>query len=122
MLGDVFRLQYAENTGAFLGLGDTLPEGLRAAIFTGIVTLILLGLLAYLIATPTLPMSILAGLSLVVGGGLSNLLDRVINEGRVIDFLNLGIGSLRTGIFNVADMAIMLGLLLVVVLRKREES
>jgi signal peptidase II len=30
----------------------------------------------------------------------------------VIDFLNVGIGSLRTGIFNVADMAIMLGVFL----------
>ena len=45
---------------------------------------------------------------LFAAGGASNLVDRIA-YGSVIDFMNLGIGSLRTGIFNVADMAIMLG-------------
>ena len=44
----------------------------------------------------------------------SNLLDR-ITYGKVIDFMNLGLGPVRTGIFNVADMAIMLGAAIVVV-------
>ena len=43
------------------------------------------------------------------GGGVGNLIDRVLFENGVIDFLNVGIGNLRTGIFNVADMAIMTG-------------
>lgn len=47
--------------------------------------------------------------SLVLAGGLGNLLDRLIYDGRVIDFMNLGIGSLRTGIFNVADVCITIG-------------
>jgi signal peptidase II len=51
-------------------------------------------------------------LALVAGGGISNLIDRLLYNGRVTDFLNVGIGSLRTGIFNVADMAIMAGALL----------
>jgi signal peptidase II len=46
--------------------------------------------------------------ALFVAGGASNLLDRIL-YGTVIDFMNVGIGPLRTGIFNVADMAIMLG-------------
>jgi signal peptidase II len=46
--------------------------------------------------------------ALFIAGGTSNLLDR-ITYGMVIDFMNVGIGPLRTGIFNVADMAIMLG-------------
>ena len=41
-------------------------------------------------------------------GGASNWIDRVMH-GSVIDFMNVGIGPFRTGIFNVADMAIMLG-------------
>ena len=49
-----------------------------------------------------------AGLTLLIAGGLGNLIDRLV-YGYVTDFLNVGIGSLRTGIFNVADMAIMLG-------------
>ena len=50
----------------------------------------------------------MVGLSLFVAGGASNWIDRVI-RGSVVDFINVGIGPLRTGIFNVADVAIMLG-------------
>jgi len=53
--------------------------------------------------------SALVGAGLFVAGGTSNLIDRVLH-GSVIDFMNVGIGSVRTGIFNVADMALMLGL------------
>jgi len=48
------------------------------------------------------------GLTLFVAGGASNWMDRLVH-GSVVDFLNVGIGPLRTGIFNVADVAIMLG-------------
>ena len=48
----------------------------------------------------------------ILGGGLSNLVDRCVYDGRVFDFLNMGIGRLRTGIFNVADVGIMLGVAL----------
>jgi signal peptidase II len=51
---------------------------------------------------------ILVGLALFVAGGASNLADRV-TRGSVIDFMSVGSGPLRTGIFNVADAAIMLG-------------
>jgi signal peptidase II len=51
------------------------------------------------------------GLTLLAAGGASNWADRVVH-GRVVDFLNVGIGSLRTGIFNVADIAIMAGVVM----------
>ena len=54
-------------------------------------------------------------MALIAGGGTSNLLDRIMDGGRVTDFLNVGIGSLRTGIFNFADMAILAGAILVIV-------
>jgi signal peptidase II len=44
----------------------------------------------------------------VVAGGASNWIDRLA-FGRVVDFMNVGLGPLRTGIFNVADVAIMVG-------------
>jgi signal peptidase II len=53
-------------------------------------------------------------LALVAGGGISNLIDRLIYAGRVTDFLNVGIGAFRSGIFNLADMAILLGALLLI--------
>jgi len=104
--GDMFRLQYAENTGAFLSLGSSLPESWRHITFTVLVGIFLAALLLYTIFSATLPPSQFFCLSLLCGGGLSNLIDRIVYDGRVVDFLNVGIGPLRTGIFNVADMAI----------------
>jgi len=47
----------------------------------------------------------------IAGGGISNIYDRMFNNGHVIDFMNAGIGPVRTGIFNVADMAITGGII-----------
>ena len=108
-IGDTFRLGYSENTGAFLGLGSSLPENIRTFLFSGLVALFLLAFLVYIIKSSSINKTgVIAG-ALIISGGLSNLIDRLVNNGAVIDFMNLGIGSLRTGIFNVADMAIMLG-------------
>jgi signal peptidase II len=108
-LGDVFRLSYAENTGAFLSFGAGLPENMRQAMLVVLVSIFLVGLLLYVIRNKELnPLAVLASV-LIIGGGLGNLIDRIINQGSVIDFMNIGIGSIRTGIFNVADLAIMAG-------------
>jgi signal peptidase II len=55
---------------------------------------------------------LLIALALFLGGGIGNLIDRLTNDGRVIDFMHIGFGFLRTGIFNVADMALMTGVVL----------
>jgi signal peptidase II len=52
--------------------------------------------------------------ALLLGGAIGNLIDRVRFDGLVIDFLNLGVGPLRTGIFNVADVAVSVGALLLI--------
>jgi signal peptidase II len=106
-LADTFRLAYVENTGAFLGLGADWPRPVRTAVF-GVGNGLLLVALAVLAKRRRWPRRALLGVALFVAGGASNLLDR-ITYGMVIDFMNVGIGSLRTGIFNVADLAIMLG-------------
>lgn len=122
MAGDVFRLQYSENTGAFLSMGSELPEPTRKIIFTVLVAVILGGFLVYLLRSKELNrMSVIAG-GLMVGGGVGNLIDRIFNNGAVVDFLNLGIGSLRTGIFNIADMAIMAGLFLFIFAGREEKK
>ena len=111
-LGDTLRLTYTHNMGAFLGLGDSLPESARIAFFQGGVGLIVLGLLwAAAFAREMSRWQIIA-LALLAAGGLGNLIDRVLYDGRVTDFLNLGVGSLRTGIFNIADAVEVIGVVL----------
>jgi len=108
-LGDTVRLQLAHNYGAFLGLGASLSQGWRQAIWSVGVGCVLLAMLGYALFARSLDRSMLIAMALIFGGGMSNLYDRVAYGGYVIDFLNVGIGSLRTGIFNIADMGIMVG-------------
>jgi len=63
----------------------------------------------------------LSATSLMVGGGAGNLFDRATSGG-VIDFMNVGIGGVRTGIFNVAAVAILAGLVLLLLARRGEPS
>jgi signal peptidase II len=109
-LADTLRLEYAENSGAFLSLGENLPDFARKTLLTVGCGLMLVALLVLAVrwrATGLLTVAI----TLLISGGLSNLIDRIV-RGRVIDFLNIGIGPIRTGIFNVADVAIVAGVLL----------
>lgn len=113
-LGDLFRWHYVENTGVFLGLGGQLPAHWRLTLFVGFVSLVLFGLFFFLLSSRTLSIGALSSGALILGGGLSNLIDRLLNQGAVVDFMNIGIGPLRTGIFNVADLVVMAGVILFV--------
>jgi signal peptidase II len=109
-LGDTLRVVYAENTGGFLSLGANLPAPLRTALFTFATGLALIAL-AVLVTRRHWNGVAALGVTLFVAGGASNWFDRLAH-GSVVDFLNVGIGPLRTGIFNVADIAITVGVAL----------
>jgi signal peptidase II len=106
---DTIRLQYTENEGAILGLGASLSEETRFWVFTVLVSLALTVMFFYLISSRTLALPPAIAVSLILAGGTSNLIDRLVYKGAVIDYLTIGIGSLRTGVFNVADVAIIVG-------------
>ena len=108
-LGDMLRIQYAENTGAFLSILSNTPDAVRFTVLTLANGLVLLGVVAYVLFRPAVDRWSFWALALIAAGGVGNLIDRVAYDGRVIDFLNVGLGGVRTGIFNVADMAIMAG-------------
>lgn len=112
-LNDVFRLVYAENTGAFLSLGSDMNDNLRYWVLAVVPVLVLLYIFFHVLTAKNLHIVQQAAFGFILGGGLSNIYDRIM-EGRVVDFMNMGFGTLRTGIFNVADMSIMLGLFLMV--------
>jgi signal peptidase II len=109
-LADSLRLTYAENTGGFLSLGAALPPVVRTTVFTVATGLFLVVLLVALLRTRW-SLSRATAIALFLAGGISNWIDRALH-GSVVDFLNVGIGWLRTGIFNFADVAIMLGIAL----------
>lgn len=132
--GDLFRLTYATNEGAFLSLGASLPPGARYWLLTIGVGLLLLGLTIYaLFSEPIWKTKLdrwqVGAYSLIASGGFSNWVDRARFEGSVVDFMNLGLGSLRigsfplrTGVFNVADLAILGGIGILFVHGWREEK
>jgi signal peptidase II len=126
-LGDSFRIIYAENEGAFLSLGSDLPENVRFWVLA-IIPILALGYFGFTLFfnNEVGPWQRIAFAFIIAGGG-SNIIDRIL-EGKVVDFLNIGIGDLRSGIFNIADMAIMAGLFLILPMAfkssapKKEES
>jgi len=118
--GDLFRLEYAINPGSWGGFLGQLPEKARALALVYGVGLFLLGVMIYTLRNAHSKQETLA-LSLVLSGGLGNLIDRAM-QGYVVDFLNVGLGTgLRTNIFNIADMLILTGIGLFFVTQLRAE-
>jgi len=111
--GDMVRLDYTENRGAVLSFEYCLPEKWRGRVLTVVVTIFVALVMGYLLFASGLGPLPVTALSLICGGTLSNLLDRVSFGGLVIDFLSLGWGGFRTAIFNVADLAIVSGTVLI---------
>lgn len=106
-LGGVIQLRFAENQGGFLSLGASMSEGTRFVVFTLGVGLLLFAMLGMALWSKQLRLLEILGISALAAGGLSNWIDRATNDGKVVDFLILKAGPLRTGIFNVADVVIM---------------
>ena len=107
-LHDTVRMVYTENPGGFLGLGSSLPTRSRAAILVVGCSAGTIALCLYLLFASRSARFEIFALALACAGGVGNLIDRWA-YGHVRDFLNIGIGPLRTGIFNGADVALMCG-------------
>lgn len=116
VLGEFFRLTLGYNTGVVFGLFAN--SGLSPLILTG---LIIVGFAAWLLAalrTSTLP-AVTWPLGLILGGAIANFLDR-LPDGRVTDFLDVGLGAARWPTFNLADSSIVLGVVLLLLIPQWE--
>ncbi len=113
LVGDYFIMTKVENEGAFLSLGSNLSPKMRSIFLTIIPTLGILLAFVYVMLQKDLTLLFLLGFCCIIGGGVGNLWDRILYES-VTDFFNMGIGSIRTGIFNMADVSIMFGMGLVI--------
>lgn len=117
--GDFFRLTYTHNFGAAFGI----DVGQYSRVFFLTLAVLALGVLMYLyVRTPAKRRLRLWSLALVSGGAVGNVIDRVRYEAGVVDFLDVGVGSLRWPVFNVADMAVSIGAILLMITFYREET
>lgn len=106
---DFFRLMYVENRGAFLSLGSDLSDFWREIVLHAFPAILLVAITLYAMFSKSLNKWQVVGMSFIIGGGISNVYDR-IEYSAVTDFMNMGLFGLRTGIFNFADVSIMVGL------------
>ena len=111
---NILTVEKVENTGAFLSLGDTLKEPVKTILMNIIPLLVMIFGLAFVLLAKNIDKANTYGIALVIGGGLGNLYDRMLYSS-VTDFLFLKLGFLQTGVFNIADMAIMAGMFTILI-------
>jgi signal peptidase II len=114
VIGNYMTLVYTENGGAFLSLGASWNPFVKYLILIVLPIGLCLLLLYYLMAKEKYIRKIII-MGSIIGGGLGNLVDRLFNGFMVIDFLNFGIGNMRTGILNVADLSVTVGIILFII-------
>ncbi len=108
-------LTNVENTGAMLGFGQDFPPILKRFLLQALPMLLLLIMLYRIMSKPNLNFLLIVAFALVIGGGLGNLIDRIA-YGSVTDFFQIRLGVLRTGIFNMADVAVTIGVIMFIFL------
>lgn len=119
-----FTIERVENYGAFLSLGDSLEGVARAIVLNVLPLLVLVVGTGYILLKTEIEKRYLYGIILVLGGGFGNLYDRMV-YGAVTDFMQIKIWIFQTGVFNIADMAIMAGMFIILLnsfKKKKEEE
>jgi signal peptidase II len=119
LMGQWLRLTLAYNTGAAMSI--SLGSWSRL-VFSGIALLALGVLLRLYVRTAENAALRAAALALVAGGALGNLLDRLRSPLGVVDFIDIGIGDARFWIFNLADLGLTVGAVLLAIVLWREDG
>lgn len=109
-IAGIINLQYIENDGGMLSLGSRLPAEVKFVVFILVVAIFLLILFVYIIRNHKELIIKQLALILILSGGIGNLIDRVFNNGNVIDFIRIKIPLLESGIFNIADFYVTIGI------------
>ncbi|SDB87800.1 signal peptidase II Aspartic peptidase. MEROPS family A08 [Pelagirhabdus alkalitolerans] len=115
VIEDIFYITSHRNPGAAWGI---LQDQMY---FFYIVTIIVIGVIVYYMTKYAKEnMWIGIGLGLVLGGAIGNFIDRLIYQ-EVVDFLNVYIGTYNYPIFNVADSALVVGVIILAILTIKDE-
>ena len=122
LIGEIFTLIKVENTGAFLGMGSELSEIPRILLLIVLPVVVLISITIYTYIEKTLDKISIIGFSLIIGGGIANIFDRIV-YGSVTDFLYINLGGVfKTGIFNIADLSVTTGMILILISSFKRKS
>jgi len=114
IIGDFLRISYVENPGIAFGI----RVGNLSILITAISLAIAIYIVYYLFTNRDIPSLERIGLSLILGGAIGNLIDRILvlipnsTYNGVIDFIDMGFNNHRWYIFNIADSAVTVGITL----------
>ncbi len=112
VIGNYVILSKDENTGVFLGLGNSISRPIYKLLMIFLPLIVIGYALSYLIKRDTLSTLLVIGISFVIGGGLGNIYDRIL-YGSVTDFLYFDFVLFHTGIVNLADISVTVGFFII---------
>ena len=116
LIGEYFILTNVENSGAFLGMGSGFSPIMKSVFLIILPIIVLVSIIIYVYRDKEIDKISLIGFSIIIGGGIGNIFDRII-YGSVTDFLFIDLGGIfKTGIFNIADLAVTTGMILILLM------
>ena len=119
VIGDWLQLRLVYNQGAAFGIS---LGGYSRWIFIALTIAAVLALARMWVHTREGQTARTIALAMVIGGAIGNLLDRLASSQGVVDFIDMGIGTHRFWTYNVADMGVSLGAILLAIVIWREEE
>lgn len=112
VLNDNLILMNVENTGVAFSLGSSFNPVIKLIAFQILPAIVLLILLGASLIKSKYPRAVIIGFSFIIGGGIGNIYDRIL-YGSVTDFMYIDLGFFNTQIFNMADVSVVIGSLIV---------
>ena len=121
LIGDYFILTNVENSGAFLGMGSDFSPFIKTIFLLILPVIVLICIMVYVYRDKQIDKISLIGFCFIIGGGIAKSYDR-IRYGSVTDFLFIDLGGIfKTGIFNIADLSVTTGMILILLMSFRSK-
>ena len=121
LIGDYFILTNVENSGAFLGMGSDFSPFVKTIFLIILPVIVLICIMIYVYRDKQIDKISLIGFCFIIGGGIANIYDRIL-YGSVTDFLFIDLGGIfKTGIFNIADLSVTTGMILILLMSFRSK-
>ena len=121
LIGEYFILTNVENSGAFLGMGSDFSPFIKTVFLLILPIIVLICIMIYVYRDKEIDKISLIGFCFIIGGGIANIYDRIL-YGSVTDFLFIDLGGIfKTGIFNIADLSVTTGMILILLMSFRNK-